>query len=175
MQNIKKQVNNLFFLEKQYLGLNRMSLFRRIVLAIFLFFASWMAYNPEKVPTNWFSSQSGDLFFIMGIFILVISTILVFILHFETRVVNNALVLDGLWTSRKIKISISTLVSADQIIYSKGFFTKSVYNLHYKGTIRFYTRGKEAVKIVDKDGQVYIIGSQKSEELCRIIKQKINE
>ncbi|MNH39056.1 hypothetical protein D3C73_1483200 [compost metagenome] len=48
-----------------------------------------------------------------------------------------------------------------------------VYNLHKKGTIRFYTRGKYAIKLTDKDGLVYLIGSQHCDELVRIIAEQI--
>ena len=152
------------FMEKQYLGLNKMSIFRRMSLAIFCFIAYYWQENNEK---------SGDLFFLMGIIILVISVILVFILHFETRVQNNSIILDGLWTARKVKIDIDSLASAKKVTYSRFFLNKSVYNLHYKGKIRFFTRGSDAVELTDKDGQIYIIGSQRTEELVSSIIQKI--
>ena len=41
------------FLEKQYLGLNKMSFFRRMALAIFCFVAYYWSENHEK---------SGELF-----------------------------------------------------------------------------------------------------------------
>jgi hypothetical protein len=40
-----------------------------------------------------------------------------------------------------------------------------VYNLHQKGKIRFYASGKEAIYLTDRDGLVYIIGTQHPEEL----------
>ena len=48
------------FIEKQYLGLNKMSIFRRVSLAIFCFIAYYWRENHER---------SGDLFFLMGIFL----------------------------------------------------------------------------------------------------------
>ena len=154
------------FSEKQYLGLNKMSFFIRISLSVFCFFAYYWSENQEK---------SAELFFFLGISILVISTLLVFILHFETKIINNSIVLDGLWTARKVKIDINSLHSAEIIKYSRFFLNRAVYNLHFKGSIRFFTRGKDAVKLIDKDGQVYLIGSQKVEELERIIKNKLNK
>lgn len=163
------------FIEKQYLGMNKMSISRRMILAIFCFTAFYLSENPEKVQNvKEISERSGDLFFLMGIVVLLISIILIFILHFETRVVNGSIILDGLWTSRKVKIDINSLVSVKKIEYSRFFFNKSVYNLHYKGKIRFFTRGRDAVELKDKDGQIYIIGSQQSEELARIINDKLN-
>ena len=88
---------------------------------------------------------------------------------------NNSIILDGLWTARKVKIDINSLKSVKIVSYSRFFLNRSVYNLHFKGSIRFFTRGKDAVKLIDKDGQVYLIGSQKVEELERTIKNKLNK
>ena len=109
----------------------------------------------------------------MGMTILVISVILIFILHFETKVSNGSIILDGLWTARKVKIDINSLTSAKKVKYSKYLLNRSVYNLHIKGSIRFFTRGNDAVELTDKDGLIYLIGSQKSEELERIINDKL--
>jgi hypothetical protein len=152
------------FIEKQYLGLNKMSLTRRMTLAIFCFVAYYWRENHDK---------SGELYFFLGIAIMIISILLLFILHFKTQVKNGSIILDGLWTSRKIKIDTGSIVSAKKVQYSKYFLNRAVYNLHLKGTIRFYTRGIDAVELIDKDGLVYLIGSQKSEELARVIQKKL--
>ena len=152
------------FIEKQYLGLNKMSLTRRISLAIFCFVAYYWRESHEK---------SGVLYFFIGLTIMIISIILFFILHFKTQVVNGSIILDGLWTSRKIKIDTVSLVSAKKVNYSKYIINRAVYNLHFKGTIRFYTRGNDAVELTDKDGLIYLIGSQKADELSRVINNKL--
>lgn len=153
------------FLEKQYLGLNKMSLSRRIVLALFCFSAYYWRENQEK---------SGELFFFLGVAILVISVLLIFLLHFETKVQNKSIILDGLWTARKVKIDLGSIHSAKKVKYSKYILNRAVYNLHLKGTISFYTRGSYAVELIDRDGLTYLIGSQKSEELYRVIEQELN-
>lgn len=165
LQNFSdKKMNENQFIEKQYLGLNKMSISRRMTLAIFCFIAYyWKDYHDK----------SGDLFFLMGMTILVISVILIFILHFETKVSNGSIILDGLWTARKVKIDINSLISAKKVKYSRYLLNRSVYNLHIKGSIRFFTRGNDAVELTDKDGLTYLIGSQKSEELERIINEKL--
>ena len=72
LQNFSdKKMNENQFIEKQYLGLNKMSISRRMSLAIFCFIAYYWRENHDK---------SGDLFFLMGMTILVISVILIFIL-----------------------------------------------------------------------------------------------
>ena len=152
------------FIEKQYLGLNKMSLSRRMSLAIFCLVAYYWRENHDK---------AGELYFFIGIAIMVISILLLFILHFETKVKNGSIILDGLWTSRKIKIDSASIVSVRKVKYSKYFLNRSVYNLHLKGIIRFYTRGSDAVELTDKDGLVYLIGSQKPEELNRVIQDKL--
>ena len=88
------------FEESQYLGYNKLSFLRRIVLALFCFFAYYWSEEQNK---------SGDLFFIMGIAIIVISALLVFVLHFHTKVQNGSIILDGLWTARKVKIDLSSI------------------------------------------------------------------
>ena len=158
-------MSEIKFVEKQYLGLNKMSLSRRITLALFCFVAYYWQENHEK---------SGELFFFLGIAILVISVLLVFILHFETKVQNKSIILDGLWTSRKVKIDLNSIQSVKQVMYSQYILNRSVYNLHLKGTIRFYTRGPNAVELIDKDGLIYLIGSQNSAELARVISQELS-
>ena len=152
------------FIEKQYLGLNKMALTRRLALAIFCFIAYYWRENNDK---------SGELYFAVGIAIIIFSMVLFFILHFETKVFKGSIILDGLWTSRKIKIDTASLVSAKKVNYSKYLINLSVYNLHLNGTVRFYTRGNDAIKITDKDGLIYLIGSQKAEELSRVINNKL--
>ena len=154
------------FIEKQYLGLNKMSLTRRMSLAIFCFVAYYWRENHDK---------SGELYFFLGIAIMIISIILFFILHFKTQVKNGSIILDGLWTSRKIKIDTTSIVSAKKVQYSKYFLNRAVYNLHLKGTIHFYTRGRDAVELTDKDGLIYLIGSQNAGELARIIQNKLSQ
>lgn len=158
-------MSEIEFLEKQYFGLNKMSLARRMSLALFCFTAYYWRENHEK---------SGELYFFLGIAIMIISIILFFILHFKTQVINGSIILDGLWTARKIKIDSASIVSAKQVKYSKYFLNRSVYNLHVKGTIRFYTRGIDAVELTDKDGLIYLIGSQKASELERVIQNKLS-
>lgn len=148
------------FEEKQYIGFNRYSILRRLVLAIFCFVAYF--YSEER-------ELKGDLFFFLGIAILVISILALFVLHLHTRVFPDHIILDGLWTTRKVKIALDKIVKAETAEYSKYFLNNPVYNLHIKGTIRFYTGGKHAINLTDSDGLVYRIGTQKPEEFLRVI------
>ena len=161
--------NEVFFEESQYLGNNRLSFLRRMVLALFCFLSYYLSENSEEAV------GSGNLLFFLGLAILVVSAVLVFIVHFRTRVIAGSIILDGLWTTRKVKIDLTSIVSVNLIKYSNFFYNRSVYNLHSKGKIRFYTRGKYCVELVDRDGLKYLIGSQKSSELLLILQTQINK
>ena len=160
----------IIFEEKQYLGYNKFSLMRRLVLAIFCFLVYFFS---ERLPN--IKHQTIDLMFILGIAILVISVVLVFVLHIHTKIENGSLVLDGLWTARKVKVDLSSIKSVKKINYSKYLLNRPVYNLHRRGKIKFFTRGNEAVELTDKDGLKYVIGSQKSDELVEKLESKIQK
>ena len=157
--------HHILFEERQYMGYNRYSMLRRMVMAIFCF----LAYYWQEEGEN-----HGHLFFLVGMSILVISGLMLFVLHLHTRVYQGNIIIDGLWTSRKVKIDLNSIVSAEKSTYDSSFY-QPVYNLHRKGTIRFYTSGNDAVKITDKDGLVYLIGTQRGTELEKVIMNQIQE
>ncbi len=72
------------------------------------------------------------------------------------------MILDGLWTTRLVKIDLNSIVKVERTKYSSYIINNPVYNLHTKGKIRFYAGGKEAISLTDRDGLEYIIGTQMS-------------
>jgi len=152
------------FTEKQYLGREFIPLTIRLALAMFCF--AFYFFTDER-------ERSGDLLIVVGFAIIVISIILGFLLHFRTRVQNKSILLDGLWTTRLVKIDLNSIVKVEKGKYSRYLFNNPVYNLHTKGTIRFFTAGKDAVHLTDRDGLVYVIGSQHVNELYRAIEQEM--
>jgi len=152
------------FEENQYLGFNKYSMIRRMAFAIFCFvsyyFADDVRVTQSKLGQIADIGNTSALFFLMGIVILLWSTMLIFILHIKTQVFNGYMIIDGLWTSRRIKIDLSGIKEIKQIKYSKYLLNRPVYNLHRKGKIRFFTRGNDAVELVDESGLKYIIGTQ---------------
>ncbi len=150
--------------EKQYIGYNQLSMLRRLLLALFCFAVYWW-----KIHNN----RNGDLFFWLGMSIIFISMVLLFVLHIRITVYQNNIVLDGLWTTRKVKIDLGNIVKVERKKYSHYHLNNPVFNLHLKGTIRFYTGGNEAVEITDRDGQPYRIGTQRPAELERVLKELI--
>ena len=148
------------FTEKQYLGREFIPLTIRLALAMFCFAVDFFTDERER---------SGDLLMVVGFSIIVISIFMGFLLHFRTRVQNKSVLIDGLWTTRLVKIDLNSIVKVEKNVYSKYLFNNPVYNLHSKGTIRFFTAGKEAIHLTDRDGLVYIIGSQQVNEFLRAI------
>lgn len=154
------------FHEKQYLGRDYIFISIRLVMAIFCFAAYYWTENRDI---------NGDLLLLVGCVILIVSVIMLFILHYRTIVKNKAVILDGLWTTRLVKIDLNSVIKVEKTEYSSFFINNPVYNLHKKGTIRFYAGGKDAVKLTDRDGLIYIIGSQKAGELYNAIMEEIKK
>ncbi|MCO4293553.1 hypothetical protein NF867_11825 [Solitalea sp. MAHUQ-68] len=152
------------FVEKQFLGLSRSWLLTRLVLAIFCFIIYYIEENRDR---------NADLLLVVGVSILIISGLLTFIIHYKTSIYEQSMVLDGFWTTSRVKIDFGSIKSAEKVLYSNFMLNNPVYNLHKKGTIRFYTRGKYAIKLTDKDGLVYLIGSQHCDEMVRLIGERI--
>ncbi len=148
------------FIEKQYLGREFIPITIRLALAILCFAIYFFTAERER---------NGDLLLIVGFGILLISILLGFMLHFRIRVVNKSVLIDGLWTTRLVKIDLNSITNVEQKPYSRYFLNNAVYNLHKKGTIRFYTGGNSAIHLTDRDGLVYIIGSVQANELERAI------
>ena len=156
--------NDLLFEEKQFLGRNKQSNFIKIILAATCFVAYfWSTYQD----------LSGKLFLILGIGIIVFSIILTFMLHFKTRVFKDYIELERFFSLRKVKISLKNILSVELVDYDEFYINNAVFNLHLKGKIHFYTQGKNAVKLTDKDGLVYLIGSQQCEILFNVIQQQL--
>lgn len=154
------------FHEKQYLGRDYNFISIRMVMAIFCFIAYYWTENRER---------NGDLLLLVGCGILFISVLMLFLLHYRTVVNNKAVILDGLWTTRLVKIDLNSIVKVEKGNYSTYFLNNPVYNLHRNGTIRFYAGGKDAIKLTDRDGLTYIIGTQKLTELYDAIQQEIKK
>lgn len=157
--------DGILFEEKQYLGYNKLALLRNLVFVLFCFLAYFWTEERE---------ENGKLFFVVGVSILVLSIIFLFVKHLHTKVYQGSLVLDGIWTTRKVKIDLNSIIKAEPSPYSQYWLNNPVYNLHIKGVVRFYTMGKDALKLTDKDGLVYLIGTQKAEELFRIVSSQLN-
>ena len=173
---------DILFEEKQYLGHNRLGIVIRTMLTTFCFLAYYWSENPKPVQVSFIKigsypiqhfSNSGLIFFILGISLLVLSALLVFVLHTNTKIYNGYIIIDGFWTSRKVKIDLHSIQSIRKSRYKKNAFKRAVYNLHNLGIIRFYTSGEEFIELVDKAGFTYRIGTHRSIELYSLLKSMV--
>lgn len=160
------QENQPAFLEKQYLGRDYGRISIRMVLALFCFTAYYITERRE---------QNAELFLVVGCGILIVSVIMIFLLHYKTTVNNKSIVLDGIWTTKMVKIDLNSIVKVESCPYSAYMINNPAYNLHQKGTVRFYAGGKDAVKLTDRDGLSYIIGTHRQSELVQSIRAEMKK
>ncbi len=152
------------FIENQYLGRDYTRISVRMVMALFCFIAYYAAGEQAN----------ADLFLVVGCSIIIVSVIMMFLLHYRTTVKNKSVLIKGLWTTRLVKIDLNSIVKVERAPYSSFIINNPVYNLHKKGTIRFYAGGKESIRLTDRDGLVYIIGTQCPTELEQKIREEIS-
>ena len=156
----------IIFEEKQRLGFNSFNLLFRIAIATFCFIAYYFTEKRE---------ENGDLLFFIGITIMLITLLMFFVTHLHTCVYNSSLELNGLWSMKKVKLDLSNFVSAEKINYSTYHLNRPAYNLHFKGTIKFYTYGHSALKLTDSDGLHYVIGTHRPDDLLKAISPLIKK
>lgn len=152
------------FLEKQYIGRDYLRICIRLIMAAFCF----AAYVYERDRDN-----TQDLFLMVGFGIIVVSIVLMFLIQYKTIVDNKSVIIDGLWTAKRVKIDLNSIVSVRKDTYSTFLFNNPVYNLHKKGTIRFYSSGRDAVVLTDRDGLEYFIGTQRPNELLLVLQNEM--
>lgn len=151
------------FLERQFLGRDMTWISVRLTLALFCFIVYYLNMD------HFISSQ---LFFIVGSCIIVVSILMMYMVHYRTKVAEKSVILSGLWSTRLVKIDLASIVKVEKKPYSTYVFNNPVYNLHKNGKIRFYSGGKDAVWLTDKDGLIYIIGTHRQEELFNAIQKE---
>lgn len=159
----------VLYTENQYLGRDRIWISVRLILALFCFCSVYL--NIDHLI-------SSQLFMIVGVIIIITSVVMMYMLFYRIEVFKDNLMLSGLWTTRLVKIDLNSIVKVEKNQYSSFFFNNPVYNLHRNGKIKFFAGGKQAVWLTDKDGLIYVIGTQHPEELFRSIdeaKQQLNK
>ncbi len=177
-------VERVLFEEKQFLGYNKYSIVRRTIFAIFCFILYYWSEHPKAVTVGALNigpypvqhiERSGQLFFLFGLVILLLSIILIFVLHLHTRVGLGGVTLNGFWRSRKVFIPFDDVVSARKVRFKETLLNHPSYHHYFKGKIRFYSRGNEAVELTRTDGLIYRIGTQKATELLKAIREAMKK
>lgn len=159
-------MGKIIYIENQYLGRDRGWLSVRLLLALFCFVAYYINIEQEK---------NNRLFLVAGSAIILVSILMMYVLHYRITVTQSSIQLSGLWTARLVKIDLNSVVNYEHKPYSTFLVNNPVYNLHQKGKIRFYAGGKDAVWITDRDGLIFIIGSQRPAELLNAIRSAMEK
>ncbi len=154
----------ILFEEKQYLGFNAYSISRRLVLSIFCFVAYYYTENRE---------ENADLLFVLGIFILIISVVLLFVKFLHIKVTNNAIILTGMQKKRLVKIDLTGITKVEKTVYSQYHLNNPAFNVHVLNTVKFYAGGNDAIRLTDRDGLTYLIGTGKAGDLFNIVNELI--
>lgn len=169
--------------EKQYLGHNHFSVVLRLILASFCFIAYYWSQNPKPVQYSFFYLRSyplgtpektGQIFFLVGMLILIVSILLMFVLHSHIRVYENYIMLDGFWGTRRVMLDLAKVVKIRKSKYKNVLLRRATYNLHKNNIIRFYTYGKGFIELTYENGLTYKIGTQKPAELFHLLKEQIS-
>ena len=74
-----------------------------------------------------------------------------------------------------MKIDFTAIKYIRRSRYKKNILRRAVYNLHYKGIIKFYTSGQEFIELKDNTNFTYRIGSQRSGELYKVVKAELEK
>nr|WP_121269435.1 hypothetical protein [Pedobacter schmidteae] len=156
--------NRFAFFEKQYIGRDYIRICIRLVMAAFCF----AAYVYERDRDN-----TQDLFLVVGFGIIGVSIILLFLIQYKTTIDQKKIIIDGLWSAKKVEIDLNSIIKVRKDTYSNYLFNNPVYNLHRRGSIRFYSSGKDAIVLTDRDGLEYYIGTQRPNEMYLVIQQEM--
>ncbi|WP_316816359.1 hypothetical protein [Pedobacter nyackensis] len=156
--------NRYAFFEKQYIGRDYIRICIRLVMAAFCF----AAYVYERDRDN-----TQDLFLVVGFGIIGVSILLLFLIQYKTIIDQKKIIIDGLWSAKKVVIDLNSIVKVRKDTYSNYLFNNPVYNLHRKGSIRFYSSGKDAIVLTDRDGLEYYIGTQRPNEMYLVIQEEM--
>jgi hypothetical protein len=156
--------NRYAFFEKQYIGRDYIRICIRLVMAAFCF----AAYVYERDRDN-----TQDLFLVVGFGIIGVSILLLFLIQYKTMIADKKIIIDGLWSARKVVIDLNSIVKVRKDSYSSFSLNNPVYNLHRKGSIRFYSSGKDAIVLTDRDGLEYYIGTQRPNEMYLVIQEEM--
>lgn len=152
------------YIEKQYIGRDYIRICIRLIMAAFCF----AVYVYERDRDN-----TVDLFLVVGFGIIAVSILLLFMVQYKTVIENKKIVIDGLWTAKKVVIDLNDVQSIDKTRYSSFFFNNPVYNLHKNGTVRFFSSGRDAIMLTDRDGVKYYIGTQRVNEMFLVLQNEM--
>jgi hypothetical protein len=169
------------FKEKQFLGYNQFYILIRLVLSLFCFIAYYWSENPKPVYTiigNFrigsypakHIPNSGELFFLLGIFIIIFSIALLFIPHLKIKGNKDRITLIKFPSKKKIEIPLSEITFLRCKKVKGNLFLGTLFNNDKQGIKSFFTNGDDAVEITMSSGKRFLVGTNKPIELVTFVK-----
>ena len=73
------------------------------------------------------------------------------------------------YTSQMAEIDRSSIANVEKTVYSSYHLNNPAFNVHSRNTIKFYSGGSDAIKLTDREGMNYLIGTYKVEEFYRAL------
>lgn len=146
--------------EKQYLGFNRFGMLRRMIVILFCFLFYFVSEDK---------GDSAELFFYIGIALLIMSAGAMLVSHLETRLEGTNLHLIGPMTFKEVHLDLTDIRQLKVKPYSRFMLNRPMFNLHRRGSIRFYTHGKWCVEFVTAEGETVRLGTQRPEQLRAVL------
>jgi hypothetical protein len=170
------------FLEKQYIGYNRLSILLRLLLMLCCFTGYYWSENPNPVVTRIGDirigsypgkdlPQSGELFFLMSCALGVWSIALLFVPHVRIEISEGMIKLQGRWGSRRSQLPVSEVVFVRCVEVPYSEIQRPLLSQKNKGQLRYYTWGDEAVEISLRSGLRLLVGTQRASELVAALRQ----
>lgn len=115
--------------------------------------------------------QNADLLFVLGIFILLLSVLLLFVKYLSITVDNENLTLRGMWKYQIVTIPLNEINSVEKTIYNRYHLNYPAFKVNDSKRVKFYTNGRDAVKILLNNESEFLIGTSRADELFRILKE----
>lgn len=160
------------FKERQFLGFNKFHSLIRLFLLLFCFIAYYWSENPKPVYTDIGNIRigaypginypnSGEVFFLLGILIILLSITLLFIPHFSIETNHSHLTIKRIFNSKTVTIPFSEITFLKIKKHPKNFSTTLLFDVEKKGVNTFFTQSDQALEITTKSGKKYSIGTNK--------------
>ncbi|WP_306429566.1 hypothetical protein [Sphingobacterium sp. E70] len=102
----------VLYSENQYLGRDRVWISVRLVLVLFCFTAFYL--NLDHLI-------SSQLFFIVGVGIIITSIVMMYMVLFRIEVFQDHILISGLWSTRVVKIDLASISKVEKAPYSTFF------------------------------------------------------
>lgn len=168
----------LLYEEKQYIGQNRLGQILRLLFAMLCFMAYYWSENPKPVkiiiikigsyPVQHIP-HSGDIFFWLGWFVLIMSVVFNFIYHFHLQIFMDRISIKGQLTAKQVCIDIKHIKQMKVRTVRYPFLKNIKFNWRKKNHFYFYTFGNKILEIELQNGEKYIIGTANARWIKKMI------